>query len=319
MGLPLPLPLCVCPLNYFQNATTYLPSVLVSIPEGVLQDSQNTAYPVHTDTKKARMVKSGGRLRKGCNRFWLLSKAFIILAVCCTIWCVHHIVFRSHFCAFSSTSLRTNPLCRDFRFVWGDAAKYAAATTLLKRVTTFLEAHGQKYALIGGALLGMVRHNGSFVPWDDDVDLYAQHYSSLSALPKLIEGTSDLCYGRFWKEQIKIYRCDSPVNREGFGYPSIDIQNLYKNAYKEHGIQTRGAYNDSVLWPSKWGTLEGVPVRIPFRTEEHLMRYFGREYKEMCYPNVWSHEHECRNKLRFSGPVRCVAVQDLCGALWSMK
>lgn len=41
---------------------------------------------------------------------------------------------------------------------------------LMKRFAEICEAQGLRYYLLGGTLLGAVRHGG-FIPWDDDVDL----------------------------------------------------------------------------------------------------------------------------------------------------
>lgn len=42
--------------------------------------------------------------------------------------------------------------------------------TMLKRFDSFCKAHGLRYYMAGGTLLGAVRHGG-FIPWDDDIDL----------------------------------------------------------------------------------------------------------------------------------------------------
>lgn len=41
---------------------------------------------------------------------------------------------------------------------------------MLDQLVAYLERHGLRYYLVGGTLLGAVRHQG-FIPWDDDIDI----------------------------------------------------------------------------------------------------------------------------------------------------
>lgn len=64
---------------------------------------------------------------------------------------------------------------------------------IAEAVHDFCQAHGIKYSLACGSLLGAVRHNG-YIPWDDDIDIYLprEEYEKLQRLfPKAYQGHLD--------------------------------------------------------------------------------------------------------------------------------
>lgn len=61
---------------------------------------------------------------------------------------------------------------------------------LMKRFAEVCEAEGFRYFMLGGTLLGAVRHGG-FIPWDDDVDMCMPR-PDYDALLKLADANPDL-------------------------------------------------------------------------------------------------------------------------------
>lgn len=59
---------------------------------------------------------------------------------------------------------------------------------ILRRVISVCESHRIGYFMIGGCCLGIVRHDGGFVPWDDDLDLAVR----ADDLPRLFQALTVL-------------------------------------------------------------------------------------------------------------------------------
>lgn len=76
---------------------------------------------------------------------------------------------------------------------------------------SFCEKHNLEYFLVGGTLLGAVRHDG-FIPWDDDIDVVMpkEDYNKLLSLHKNFDGPFEL--RDFSNDQSYVYKFARAVN-----------------------------------------------------------------------------------------------------------
>lgn len=71
-----------------------------------------------------------------------------------------------------------------------------AENYILQRVKDICDTNGLEMFLVGGTLLGAVRHKG-FIPWDNDVDI-GMMFSDFQKLLELMENDPILCVGNYY-------------------------------------------------------------------------------------------------------------------------
>lgn len=89
---------------------------------------------------------------------------------------------------------------------------------LLKEFDHFCITNHIEYSVIGGSLLGTIRHKG-FIPWDDDLDIIVDRYNYEKIKTSLPQGLLEIETGTpssLWVDRIKL-----KSNKSITGYPPI--------------------------------------------------------------------------------------------------
>jgi len=160
----------------------------------------------------------------------------------------------------------------------------------------YLDEEGIKWILYGGNLLGMYRHNNSFIPWDDDIDL-------------IILKEDETLEERFKRVNDKLKTHDMHLRDTPFGYAvNNDDHSIPKNkAYIDLFIYTkegniwkgnewaqntfpREKFKENILLPVKKGIFEGIEVNIPNDSIGCLKQSYG----DNCLTSgKLTHIHQC--------------------------
>ncbi len=147
----------------------------------------------------------------------------------------------------------------------------------------YLDEEGIKWVLYSGNLLGMYRHNNSFIPWDDDIDL-------------VILKEDNTLEERLKRFDNKLKKHNMHLKDTPFGYAvNNDDHSISKNkAYIDLFIYTKEGniwkcnewaqntfpneyFKEEMLFPFKKGIFEGIEVNIPNDSVGWLKQNYGEK------------------------------------------
>lgn len=176
------------------------------------------------------------------------------------------------------------------------------------------EKNNLRYYLLGGTMLGAIRHDG-FIPWDDDVDVCMprkDYDKFLSLAEEQLEEPYYLacsehdpdyryCFARIANKDVKIKNCSANIPRiEDAWIDIIPMDGMPEGGLKLalhkfklvfwRGMNQIGQYDELVDQKRKRGTIETIVVKIAgwkiFRKMvdyRKCIRHIQRELKKYAY------------------------------------
>lgn len=173
--------------------------------------------------------------------------------------------------------------------------KLEKLTQLGHRVFTLLNDNHLPYVVICGSLLGIVRHDGHMIPWDDDIDIAVPE----SHKDQILDLFRDRGYTvtkkevsyHVWDEEEHIF-VDVFImmhKEDKYIYKSTDARFLWKDEWLEENVFTfPGSVQRSFC---------NSHVRVPKNFTEYLDRAYPKWDEKACLGLV--HSGKMKDKLRF--------------------
>ncbi len=160
---------------------------------------------------------------------------------------------------------------------------------LLKEIDSFCNKNNIKYNIIGGSLLGAIRHKG-FIPWDDDIDIGMarddfEKFCNLIQKEKNIKfksfkTTNDYIYYAPIVYDERITAINKSVNNEKIIHPWIDVfpyDGFPDNTIKRKLHSFRLLYLRALINLSAFDDLIKINKKRPLH--EKIIIFFGKNLR----------------------------------------
>lgn len=170
---------------------------------------------------------------------------------------------------------------------------------LLKEFDHFCIANNIKYSVIGGTLLGAIRHKG-FIPWDDDLDVFVdrENYRKLkNSLPSDKLGIDSRPNTSFWVDKLKFL--DKMDDKTELVIDVFVLDNLPDNKLAAYLKINTLRFLQGMIKPRPRFSEYPIVYRAISILLWLLGRLFSKEIKLKLYHfvSVWGNRKETKSKM----------------------
>ena len=202
-------------------------------------------------------------------------------------------------------SIRGLVNCSAWQSTW-TRSRFLQFTALLRDVDALLHDANASYVIADSTALGFARHNASFIPWDDDIDIVVPSDKDLKAIALHAKDHATYCtLPCKYSCKLKIFACAGKrVPGYNWSYPFVDV----------FASGDRRSTACPIMFPPDRVSFGGVAVNAPRQIHEHLSREFGTRFMSECKANSYNHATEQRkSNVGKEAVVPCAAVLAQCG------
>lgn len=152
---------------------------------------------------------------------------------------------------------------------------------ILKSITNLFNEHGINYFIMYGTLLGQVRHNQTFIPWDTDVDVVVMNEDKKKVIDLLIKELSIHYFLQANRNNIaRVYL--SKTNRlHADVYFWKEEEGILIDILNDYWIKKRIKKQD--VFPLKKARLYDFDVKIPCNSIKVLKDTYSEDCLDIAY------------------------------------